>query len=107
MANLNKDEYGLTIYANLGVDISAFTALNFILEPKTGSKLEKSVGDGVSLGTSNITVDDESYLANQYISYTIQSSDISKSGQWRLKGEATLSSANKVIGDYKLFTVLD
>ena len=107
MANLNVSEYGNTIYANLGADISTFTALNFILEPKVGTKLEKSVSDGVALGTVDLVVDDETYTANEYISYTIKTGDISVSGQWRTKGEATLSSTNKVIGDYKRITVLD
>lgn len=107
MASLNKNEYGKTVYANLGEDISAYTELKFILEPKVGVKLEKSVSDGVAIGASNITVDDESYLANQYISYTIQTGDLDRSGQWRIKGEATLSNTNKAIGDYKIITVLD
>ena len=106
MPDLNKNEYGQTIHVNLGEDISSFTALNLILEPNIGSKLQKSASDGVSLGASNIAVDDENYLANQYISYTIKQGDLDKEGQWRVKGEATLSATNKVISDYSRFTVL-
>jgi len=107
MPNLNKNEYGQTIYADLGQDVSTATAFNFILEPQVGIKLEKSASDGVALGASNITVDDTNLLANQYITYVIKEDDLSKSGLWRTKGEATLSATNKIVGDYKRITVLD
>jgi len=100
---LNKDEYGQTLRVNFGEDISAATAYSFILEPKYGEKLEKTG----TLGTSNVVVDDETYQANQYIEYVTADGDIDKAGDWRMKGEATMSGTNKVIGDYKRFVVLD
>ena len=106
MANLNKGETGQTIFANLGEDVSTATAYKFILEPKLGTKLEKVDADGVTLGTANVDVGDETYLANQYVKYTTQDGDLSYSGQWRLKGEATMSATNQVIGDYRSVTVL-
>ena len=106
MASLNKNEYGQVLYANLGEDISTATAYKFVLEPKLGTKLEKVDADGVTLGTANVDVGDETYLANQYVKYTTQDGDISYSGEWRSKGEATMSSTNQVIGDYTRFTVL-
>lgn len=107
MPDLNKNETGQTVRANLAQDISTATAYKFILEPKVGVKLEKVDSDGVVLGTSNIVVDDETYLANQYIEYTIKEGDLNFSGLWRFKGEATLSNTSKVIGDYKRVRVLD
>lgn len=103
MPNINKNEYGQTLRVNLGEDISTATAYDFIIEPKYGEKLEKT---GV-LGTVNVVEGDETYLANQYLQYTIADGDIDQAGQWRMKGEADLSATSKVISDYKYFTVLE
>ena len=107
MPSINKDEFGMTVRVNLFEDISTATALNFILQPQQGEKLERSASDGVVIGSSNIIVDDEQYLADQYLEYTIKENDIDVSGQWRIKGEATLSTSNKVVSDYKFISVLD
>ena len=69
MPYLNKDEYGDKVYVNMGEDVSTATALTFVLQPKIGDSLEKSISDGVAVGASNIDVGDESYLANQYLEY--------------------------------------
>ena len=105
MPSLNKDEFGQVLRVNMLTDVSTNTALNFVLEPKYGEKLEKSTG--VTVGTVNITVDDEQYLANEYIQYTTVDGDLDKSGQWRCKGIVTISSTEKIVSDYKTFTVLD
>ncbi len=107
MADFNKGEYGDIIYANLGEDISSASELTMVLEPKIGNTLEKSTSDGVSVGTSNIDVNDETYLANEYIKYTIAEDDLSYAGLWRKRGKAKLSSTNSVVSDYVQFTVLE
>ena len=103
MPSINKDEYGQTLRVNFGEDVSAATAYNFIIEPKFGDKLEKTG----TLGTSNVEVGDETYLANEYIEYITEDGDIDQAGQWRMKAEATMSSTEKLSTDYQLFTVLD
>ena len=103
MTNINKDEDGQTLRVNFSEDISAASDYLFIIEPKFGDKLEKT---GV-LGTANVDVGDETYLANEYIEYVTEDGDIDQSGQWRMKGEATMSSTEKLITDYVQFTVLD
>lgn len=105
--NYNKSEYGQMIYANLGQDISAASELTMLLEPKIGETQEKVISDGVAVGTANVDVNDETYLANEYISYTIKEDDLDYAGLWRNKGKAKLSSTNLVIGDYHNFTVLE
>lgn len=104
MPNINVNETGQVIRANFGQDISAATSYNFIIEPQAGAKQEKTTA---TVGTINVTVGDETYLANQYIEYTTLTGDIDQAGQWRLKGEATLSATQKVISDYQRFTVLE
>jgi hypothetical protein len=103
MPNINKNEYGQTLRVNFGEDISTATAYNFIIEPQAGTKLEKTG----TLGTSNVTEGDETYLANQYIEYVTTDSDIDQASQWRKKGEATMSATDKRITDYSYFTVLE
>ena len=107
MADFNKGEYGDVIYANLGEDISTATELTMVLEPKIGNILEKAISDGVSVGTANIDVNDKTFLANEYIQYTIKEDDLDYAGLWRNKGKAKLSSTNLVVSDYTHFTVLE
>ena len=103
MPNINKNEYGQTLRVNLGEDISTATDYILIIEPKYGEELEKT---GV-LGVVNVVEGDETYLANEYITYVTSDGDIDKAGQWRVKGQADLSATNRVISDYKYFTVLE
>lgn len=102
MPDINLNEYGQVIRVDLGQGLSSATNLIVILEPKQGEKLTK---DG-TLGTSDIAVNDQTFLANQYIEYTTVEDDIIESGLYRIKGEATVGTA-RVIGDYRKITVLE
>ena len=95
MANFNKFEYGQVIRANLREDVSTNTGLEIVLQPELGaSKNANRVGNtqplgaviannpDVTEGTVDVAVDDETYLANQYLEYTIKENDLSKSGVW-------------------------
>jgi len=103
MMTLNKNEYGTVLYADLNADISAATALNFVLLPRVGDKKEFTG----TLGTTDVTVDDEIYTANEYMTYTLLDGDLDQSGLWQLKGEATMSATKVIYGDYKHISVLD
>jgi len=103
MPELNKDEYGQILTVNFATDLSTATELKMYIQPKYGEELEKTA----TLGTVNISVGDENYLANQYIVYTTQDGDIDQSGQWRKKGTAQMNSTTKNTTDYTHFTVLD
>lgn len=105
--NYNKNEFGQLIFSNLGQDVSTASELTMVLEPQVGSIKEKSISDGVSVGTSNVTVNDRTFLANEYLQYTIAEDDLDFAGLWRNKGKAKLSSTNLIIGDYHTFTVLE
>jgi hypothetical protein len=99
----NESEYGSILRVNLGVDISAGTGLKVILEPERGDKKEFTTN--IAVGTSNVTVDDSQFLANQYLNYTIQEDDLDREGIWRARGSAIVSS-ELIKGDYVKFTVL-
>jgi hypothetical protein len=120
MPSLNTNEYGQVLRANIGQDVSTATGYTFVLQPKVGQSTNTNAtastqpdgavirtGTDVTLGTTDVTVGDETYLANQYVNYTVKENDLSHSGLWRFKGEATMSTTNKIVGDYKLLTVLD
>ena len=120
MANLNRFEYGQIVRANIGVDVSTNTGLEFILQPKSGAPINATTvldqplnailrtgSDGVVVGTVNIAIGDETFLANEYLEYTTLPDDLSISGLWRIKGAAQLSATNKAVGDYRNVTVLD
>ncbi len=107
MASLNIGEYGQILRVNMKLDVSTNTGLNFKLEPKIGKKHNFTEADGVVVGTTNVVVGDQQYLANQYLEYTVRDGNIHISGRWRLRGEVQLASSNRVVGDYKFIVVLD
>jgi hypothetical protein len=99
----NKGEYGSILRVNLGEDISAGTDYTVIIEPQRGEK--KTFTTNIALGTSNTDVDDQEFLANQFLEYTLQEDDLDQSSQWRARGSAIVSG-ELIKGDYVLFTVL-
>lgn len=101
--NFNCGEYGSILRVNLGEDISTGTSLTVILEPRRGD--EKEFTSNVALGTSNTNVDDETYLANQFLEYTLQNGDLDFIGAWRARGSAIVSG-ELIKSDYINFTVL-
>jgi len=115
---MNQYEYGQVLHVNLGQDVSAATAYEFILQPKSGIPTNKNstgtqpansivrTGSDVTVGTESVTVGDETYLANQYLQYTTKEHDLDITGIWRIKGTATMSATNKVVGDYRNITVV-
>ena len=104
---LNQNEYGQVLRVDLGEDISSATDLSFTLQPKFGDSIEKTDLTGVTVGTSNVEVGDSTYLANQYLEYTIEPTNLDFTGQFRMKGTATLSATNKVVSDFQYITVLE
>ena len=101
--NFNNGEYGSILRVNLGVDISTGTSLTVVIEPARGDK--KSFTNNVALGTVNVDVDDQSFLANQYLEYTLQDGDLDQVGQWRQRGSAIVSG-ELIKSDFVRFTVL-
>jgi hypothetical protein len=99
----NVKEYGSILRINFNEDISTGTSYTIYLERWRGD--EKTFTTNIALGTSNIEVDDETYLANQYLEYTLQADDLDKEGQWRAKG-STIVSGELIKPDYIRFTVL-
>ena len=99
----NEGEFGSILRVNLGVDISAGTELTVFLEPLRGE--EKEFTTNVAVGTSNADVDDQTFLADQFLKYTIQEDDLDYIGQWRARGSAIVSG-ELIKSDFVKFTVL-
>ena len=99
----NYKEYGQLIYVNLGTDVSTGTDLKVILQPQRGDKKEFTTN--IAVGASNVIVDDQKFLANEYLMYTIQEDDLDQSGQWRVKGQALVSGV-LIKSDFVRLTVL-
>ena len=100
----NSGEFGSKIRVNLGTDISAGTELTFFLQPRRGD--EKEFTTNLIVGTSNIVVDDKTFLANEYLEYTLQDGDLDEPGEWRTRGSAIVSG-ELIKSDYVRFTVLE
>ena len=116
--SLNKHEYGQVLRANMGEDVSTNIGLAFILQPKSGTPENSSNAtdqprnsivrtEGVVVGLVDVFDGDTKLLANHYLQYTVLKGDFTIAGTWRIKGEAAISVAKKVIGNFKLITVLD
>jgi len=98
---MNINEFGQTIRADIGEDVSSLTTYKMILEPELGDSVEKPA----TLGVVNVTDDDSILIANEYVEYVVESEVLDKQGQWRKKGMAT-SATQEISGNYQRFTVL-
>jgi hypothetical protein len=104
MQKFNKDDIGQTLYVDFNQDISTQTAISIKLNPQSGDELTKTG----TLGTSDVWVEDQKMLANQYATYTVEDGvfdDWSDDAKWQYKGIATLTSTT-VATDYRDFTVM-
>jgi hypothetical protein len=118
-APFNAYEYGQVIRANMKQDISAFTVFEIVIQPEQGSSKNASQlpnrpkgaiiasGSDVTVGTVDVTIGDVLYAANEYLEYTTKINDLSHPGTWRVRGTVVKSAANKLLGDFLRFTVLD
>ena len=100
-------------------DISAFSVFEIVIQPEQGSSKNASQlpnrpkgaliasGADVTVGTVDVTIGDVLYAANQYLQYTTKPDDLSHPGTWRVRGTVVKSAANKLLGDFLRFTVLD
>jgi len=102
----NVGEYGQILYVNLGESAAGASEYTVILQPQVGSILERKTANGVALGTENVIIGDETYRANEYLTYPIKDGELDQSGKWRAKGLAQLSTTNLLVGDYKKVTVM-
>jgi hypothetical protein len=118
-APFNAYEYGQVIRANMKQDVSAFTVFEIVIQPEQGSSKNASQlpnrpkgaiiasGSDVTVGTVDVTIGDVLYAANEYLQYTTKPDDLSHPGTWRVRGTVVKSAANKLLGDFLRFTVLD
>ena len=88
-----NEEYGQKVYVNIGQDISTATNLEIHLIPEMGEVKKRTA----TVGASNITVNDENFIANEYLEYTTVSGDIDYNGLWKARGFANITATNRVI----------
>lgn len=101
--NLNFKEIGQVIRVNVGKDITA-SIPSIRLTPEYGIK--KETASGVTIGTEDITVDNEEWFANEYIEYTTVKDDLDYVGRWKKKAILTFSADNVEQTDYVKFRVM-
>jgi hypothetical protein len=103
MGNLNQYEIGQPIRINFGEDIS-LAVPTLILQPELGNT--KEITDGVTIPDTDVTVDGEVLLANQYLQYFTKTDDLDYVGRWRNKAKLTFSSTDVRQSDFVKFRVL-
>lgn len=119
MPSFNKFEYGLVIRSNIGQDVLTNEGLEMTIQPEVGASMNATANGFdipvgaivvknpvVTVGEVDVEVGDETFLANEYLEYTIQPNDLSKSGIWRVKGSVNISATKRVVSDFVRFTVL-
>jgi hypothetical protein len=102
MTAINLGEYGQKVYANMGQDVSNPIHAYIYLEPQIGETKKRAA----TVGTVNITVDDQNLIANEYLEYTLADGDINYQGTWRVVGECLLTSTYNVKSDYSILEVM-
>lgn len=102
---MNVGEFGNVFRFNAGTDISSTTP-TLILEPRFGTCLRRTTEDGVTVPSVDFDAGNTTFLANEYVAYTIQEDDIAIAGRWRAKLEADFTPTKKLITDYQRFTVM-
>jgi len=103
MANPNLNEVGVTIRVNVGEDISLSTP-TLMLEPEIGQL--KEFTNGVTIPNVTVTVNNETFTANEYIEYNTLEDDLDYVGRWRKKAKLNFSSTDIQQTDYTKFRVL-
>ena len=102
MTAINYGEYGQKVYANMGQDVSTSTLSKITLTPQIGEKITRTA----TVGATNITVDDQDLIADEYLEYTLADGDIKYQGTYRIVGECLLTSTLNVKSDYSILEVL-
>jgi len=102
---MKVNDYGQYLYIDIGEDISSSLSQSVMLLPPTGDAIE--ITTHIAIGSSDITVGEYTFLANQYLIYTVQPEVITKSGVWQKKGVVKQSSTVEVSSRYVRFTVTD
>jgi hypothetical protein len=103
MINYNQDSFGQKLRVNFRQDVSTATAYTLEMQPESGETVEKVP----ALGTVDVDVGDETFLANQYVEYTIEENVFDDyAGRWRAKAIATLPTET-ISTNYMFFGVLD
>lgn len=100
---MNFNEVGQPIRINLGEDISLATP-TLILQPELGST--KDIQQGVTIPTTDVTVNGETLLANEYIEYFTKDKDLDYVGRWKFKAKLIFSATDIRQTDFQKFKVL-
>ena len=103
MGNLNINEIGQPIRINFGEDVSLATP-TLILQPELG--LTKEFTSGVTIPNVDVTIGDETLLANQYLEYFTVAGDLDYIGRWRNKAKLNFSATDVRQSDFTKFRVL-
>ena len=96
-----------SVFTNIRIDLNEDISLatpTLILEPEVGTKLE--ITTGVTIPSSDVTVDGHVFSANEYVEYQTTATDLSYSPHWRYKCKLWFSDTDIRQTNYSRFTVL-
>jgi len=113
MPLFNRQAFGQTVYVNFNQDISTATQFEMELQPQfTGQNFENDQDERRArlivtpiLGTVDVKVDDQLFLANEYVEYVTKENDFRDDGRWRKKAKAVLVSET-IVTNYTFFRIM-
>ena len=101
MISYNIDASGQKLRVNFDEDISSATDLTMSMQPERGAVITVTP----TLGTADVEVGDETFLANQYVEYAVIADQFTYIGRYLLKAAVTLSGV-VIVPNAELFRVL-
>jgi len=107
---MNVNEYGNVIRVNVKEDISVNTNTLQLISPSPINKKKFiTAADGLVVGGSNVITPLGTFLANEYVEYTIKAGDITTAGEWvaRVASVSFDTTINKISDVTAVFTVLE
>ncbi len=102
---LQAGEYGKVLILDAGMDLTGQTGIELEFQYPDGSS--KTISSGLVVGTTDLVVDGETYLANTYVTYTLVNGDIYMPGLHRRKLSVRFGGSKRLVSMTDDFDVFD
>jgi len=100
-----KNEKGKIVVLNCKFDLTGQTAMSLTITRPDGTNFNRTQATGLSVGPIDLTVDGETYLANQHVLYTIQDGDFTMDGDHTRKLEISFGADKRLANIETVFKV--
>ena len=92
---MRQNEYGQTLFVQSNIDLTGATNLELYISRPHLVQV-KAVVDGVTIGTTDQTVNGVDYVTGFYVTYVIQQGDFPQAGKYEIRLEADLGAIHHI-----------